>query len=521
MRNVKPLWMKKIKIFNLGLLKMFKRRRQKFRDINSDKYIGLETNDLENKDMQNYTMLTRQLSNDTVLDEHCNIPSINTTSAFIPNIPCNEIDLNETKPIKFSISNDLESFKLTVDSEKCKIPHTSWVIKIKGTNIINVTLNKKLIKENIMHNYNPCGDNHVEYKSNTSIVTLKENISDSILIHNNIKNNSVEKKTNEDEIHKQDILSPYTQITSDIEKYFIQKFTTVVQSLHYICQDTFTISLQLKNILDMIYQKISQNKETFHNITDLHSKLQDAHGDIEDLKLQNSDLIKQDQINRESLKFLTTENIRLMEQHNLHNLSIIQIKASIQQAISKIEACDLPSIKRDMQQIISVATRELEKKNIELDNANKNLQEITKLNIDLTAKLDTQMVEIKNNFQNNITKLSDEIATLKKENEKLITEKSLLETKHKKAVDDIKDIKDDLCLKTEYIKDLEQTINDLQISNKYYRDELIKSDTALQDLKNDKLMPNLNVEIQKIHQKYDKEITELKNIIENLRVNNR
>lgn len=501
---------------------MLKRKRQKSKNTNGID-IGLKVNDLNNeRDIQKCTVFNAQLSNDTSSIEHHDIPSLNTTTAFIPNIPCNKIDLNEVKLTKSTMSNDLTSSKSTIDSENNEIPHTfSWIVKIKNPNIISATPNKKVIKENTLCDYDVIDTNHSMYKTDVTTSISKKNIFNSIYIFNDTKDGSEGKSASEDKLLRQTTLPPHKQIVDNQNKYFIQKFNTLFQTLQHISQDAYTISLQLKNIFDMIFQKICQNKETFQLVTDLHSRLQDTCGDIEDLKLQNSDLIKQDQINRESLKFLTTENIRLMEQHNLHNLSIIQIRACIQQAITEIEASDLPSIKHSMQQIISIASQELEKKNAELNNTNKNLQEMTKLNTELTTKLNTQVLEIKNSFQNNITRLTDEVAMLKEENEKFVTEKSLLETKYKKAVDDMKDIKDDLYLKTEYIKDLEQTINDLQISNKYYREELIKSDTALQDLRSGKLMLNLNVEIQKIHQKYDKEIIELKSIIENLRVNNR
>ena len=68
------------------------------------------------------------------------------------------------------------------------------------------------------------------------------------------------------------------------------------------------------------------------------------------------------------------------------------------------------------------------------------------------------------------------------------------------------DLKEEISLKSQYIKDLEGSVCELERSNLYFQEQLVCADKTIQELKNNKINLNFAVEIEKIKKKHNKEV---------------
>ena len=129
---------------------------------------------------------------------------------------------------------------------------------------------------------------------------------------------------------------------------------------------------------------------------------------------------------------------------------------------------------------------------------------------DVINNMENKEIELKATFKRNI-ELEAELENEKNERN---NDRLALVT----ALESVKEVKDELNLKASYILEIERHLEETMKSNTFYEEQLIASDNVIKELreKQSKSGVDINMEMNKIRQKYFKENAMLKLRIEEL-----
>lgn len=285
------------------------------------------------------------------------------------------------------------------------------------------------------------------------------------------------------------------------------------------------LSQQIDSLGTLISEQLIKNEETNNTITTLNSDIKLKNVEIVNLN-QSFDLLKaKSQMLDENIDYLNNQNEKLKFRNHHLGLSINIIEAytnNIANSLSDLSAFSHSFFQlfNKLEEVYNSKYQDLNCGLMELQNNVKVLKEsIESIDFDKykneldchTKKISEIYENEKNTLEKRINELFDEISSLR-------CEISDLKEENLQLKDLNKEVKDEIQLKDSYTKDLEKSIDELMKSNKFYEDQLVRSDELIKSLRDVKQAKSidLSAEIEKIKKHYLKENGLLKLKIEEL-----
>ncbi|KAL6122307.1 hypothetical protein NUSPORA_00671 [Nucleospora cyclopteri] len=239
-------------------------------------------------------------------------------------------------------------------------------------------------------------------------------------------------------------------------------------------------------------------------------------GDVVDLNMRIQDLEKENKINKENVDFYNKENFSLKNTKN----GLVEKLRNTQPLITEMELL-LESIRfTEMKEFVEILQEkiitDLETFKTEKIGLDEKLAKLNSEKNSLEEFYKHKMQTLEEKHTENVEEMKVKLEAIRNENSTLKEEKSSNKILREVAENERNDFKVELDLKSQYIKELECSINESEKSNKYYQEQLINADKTIQELKNNKISLDFAVEIDKINKKHNREIALLKLEIEKL-----